>query len=132
MSDNVVCQFSTIPSGKLPFSDRAIRLAISHVELQQRRTLLKAGVLSTFGISLPDLLESQKSASAAQYGRAKSCILLYMTGGPAQQETFDVKTEANEGYRGEYEKIVTSASGVEICELLPMLAKNAHRYSIIR
>jgi len=129
MSDNVVGRSST---SQLLFPIEQLRMAVSHAELQQRRTLLKAGVLSTFSLSLPDLLESQKTASAAQGGRAKSCILLYMTGGPAQQETFDVKTEANDGYRGEYGKIGTSAPGVEICELLPKLARNAHRYSIIR
>ena len=55
-----------------------------------------------------------------------------MTGGPAQQETFDPKPEADTAVRGIYDPIATSVPGIEICELLPMLAKNAHRYSIIR
>jgi len=59
-------------------------------------------------------------------------ILLYMTGGPAQQETFDPKPNASVGYRGEYKPIATSVPGTQICELLPMMAKQAHRYSIIR
>jgi hypothetical protein len=99
-----------------------------------RRTLLKAGALSTFGLALPDLLRSrdQADAGSATGGRAKSCILLYMTGGPAQQETFDVKESANDGYRGEFTSIATSSSGVRICEHLPKLAKSAERFSIIR
>ena len=106
----------------------------SQLESLGRRTLIKAGALSTFGLALPDLLQFQHEAQAeaAGGGRAKSCILLYMTGGPAQQETFDVKSFANDGYRGEFSAIPTSVAGVEVCEHLPMLAKNAHRYSVIR
>jgi hypothetical protein len=58
--------------------------------------------------------------------------LLYMTGGPAQQETFDMKPDAAEAPRGEFKPIATSVPGTQICEHLPLLAKNAHRYSIIR
>ena len=55
-----------------------------------------------------------------------------MTGGPAQQETFDMKPKATDGYRGEYQPIPTTVPGIEVCELLPMMAKQAHRYSIQR
>ena len=105
----------------------------SYSDLQRRRTLLQAGVLSTFGLTLPDLLQSRQAASAAPGGgRATSCILLYMTGGPAQQETFDVKTSANDGYRGEFSSIPTTVPGLDVCEHLPLLAASAHRYSVIR
>jgi len=105
----------------------------SYSELQRRRTLLQAGVLSTFGLTLPDLLQSRQAASAAPGGgRATSCILLYMTGGPAQQETFDVKASANDGYRGEFSSIPTTVPGLDVCEHLPLLAASAHRYSVIR
>ena len=105
----------------------------SYSDLQRRRTLLQAGVLSTFGLTLPDLLQSRQAASAAlSGGRATSCILLYMTGGPAQQETFDVKTSANDGYRGEFSSIPTTVPGLDVCEHLPLLAASAHRYSVIR
>ena len=100
----------------------------------RRRTLLKAGALSTFGLALPDLLQlrSEAQAEVPGGGKAKSCILLYMTGGPSQQETFDVKENANDGYRGEFSAIPTNVSGFEICEHLPMLAKTADRFSVIR
>ena len=55
-----------------------------------------------------------------------------MTGGPAQQETFDPKPDAPEGARGEFKPIATNVPGIQICEHLPLLAKQAHRYAIIR
>jgi hypothetical protein len=102
-------------------------------ERLQRRTFLKAGCLSPFVMSLADLLARREAqAESAGGGKAKACILLYMTGGPAQQETFDPKPLANDGYRGEFSSIPTSVPGIDICEHLPMMAKQAERFSIIR
>jgi hypothetical protein len=96
-----------------------------------RRTLLQAGSLGALGLALPELLAARSDPAAAP-ARAKSCILLFATGGPAQQETFDPKPDANEGYRGEFKPIATSVPGVQICELLPRMAQQAHRYAIVR
>lgn len=96
-----------------------------------RRTLLQAGSLAALGLNLPQLLAA-RSESAARTARAKSCILLFATGGPAQQETFDPKPDANDGYRGEFQPIATSVPGTQICELLPLMARQAHRYAIVR
>ena len=96
---------------------------------------LAAGGLTGFGLSLPELISSRASAQAADSGtsgRAKSCILLYMTGGPAQQETFDMKPKANQGYRGDFNPIETSVPGMEVCEHLPMMAGVAEHFSVIR
>ena len=105
----------------------------------RRRSFLKSGLtaggLSGFGMSLTDLLagrEAIAAQAAGTSGQAKSCILLYMTGGPAQQETFDMKPKANQGYRGDFNPIETSVPGIEVCEHLPMMARQAHRYSVIR
>jgi len=92
-----------------------------------RRTLLKIAPLSLLG--LPGLASA---ASSSNSRRSKSLILLYMTGGPAQQETFDPKPEAPAETRGEFKPIATSVPGTQICEHLPLLAKQAHRYAIIR
>ena len=96
-----------------------------------RRTFLRAGGLAALGLTLPELLAA-RSGPAAPPARAKSCILLFATGGPAQQETFDPKPDSNEGYRGEFKPIATSVPGVQICELLPLMAQQAHRYAIVR
>lgn len=98
----------------------------------RRRTFLQMGGLSALGVGLSDLLRSRQAAGAVPSSSAKACILLYMTGGPAQQETFDMKPNAAEGPRGIFRPVSTSVPGTQICELLPMLAQNAHRYAIIR
>src|SRR6188768_1154941 len=98
----------------------------------RRRVFLQMGALSPFGLTLPGLLSARQASGAVQTPHAKACILLYMTGGPAQQETFDMKPNAAEGPRGEFRPIPTSVPGTQICELLPLLARNAHRYAVIR
>ena len=100
----------------------------------RRRVFLQAGGLSSLGLILPDLLRARNTAGVAlrPAPSAKACILLYMTGGPAQQETFDMKPHAPEAPRGEFRPIPTSVPGTQICELLPLLAKQAHRYTVIR
>ncbi|HIF33873.1 MAG: DUF1501 domain-containing protein [Pirellulaceae bacterium] len=98
-----------------------------------RRTFLQAGSLAGLGLGLSDLLMARETGQVKRSGgRAKSCILLFATGGPAHQETFDPKPAADSAVRGEYDPIATSVPGMQICELLPMMAQNAHRYSIIR
>src|SRR3954462_1559665 len=100
----------------------------------KRRTFLHAGVLSPLGFGLRQALwlGSPARAAPARVGRGKACILLYMTGGPSQHETFDPKPNAPYGIRGEFGPIATSVPGTQICELLPMMSQQAHRYSIIR
>jgi hypothetical protein len=100
----------------------------------KRRWFLQAGVLAPLGMTLSQSLFLRESvqASGGQAGKAKACILLYMTGGPAQHETFDPKPEAPENIRGEYRPIATSVPGIQICEHLPMLSRLAHDFSILR
>ena len=104
-----------------------------------RRTLLHAGGLSAVGLSLPQLFAARaevKAAAATQtaapVGSAKACILLYMLGGPPQQETFDMKPEAPGSARSLFPSIATNVPGIEICGLLPDLARQADRFAIVR
>jgi hypothetical protein len=62
----------------------------------------------------------------------KSCIQLFMWGGPSQHETFDLKPNAPEGIRGQFKPIATNVPGTRICEHLPRLARLADRYAILR
>ena len=65
--------------------------------------------------------------------RAKSVILIYLDGGPAQTETFDPKPNAGRNYYGNYKGVCkTNVEGIEIGEKLPLLATMADKYSIIR
>ncbi|MFO0969875.1 MAG: DUF1501 domain-containing protein [Gemmataceae bacterium] len=95
-----------------------------------RREFLRAGALSLFGLGLPNLLQAQEAAP--RVGRAKACILLFMWGGPAQQDTWDMKPEAPVDYRGEFRPIPTTVPGLQVCEHLPLLARRAHKLAVLR
>lgn len=86
--------------------------------------------LSTLGLTLPQLLRADERAAASK--KADACILLWMSGGPPQHETFDPKPEAPAEIRGEFQPIPTSIPGVQFCELLPELAKRAKDLSVLR
>lgn len=95
-----------------------------------RRALQRAGALAVGGLTLTDLLRVR--ATAATKGTAKHCIFVFLNGGQAQLDTFDMKPGAPEGIRGPYKPIQTSVSGIEISEKLPRLARLADKYAIVR
>jgi Protein of unknown function (DUF1501) len=103
-----------------------------------RRELLRVGGLSLAGLSLPLLLQQalhgreQGKAPKKHLGKAKNCILLYLSGGPAQLDTFDPKPDAPEDIRGEFRTIPTSVTGVRFSELLPRTAKWMHKIGLVR
>jgi hypothetical protein len=104
-----------------------------------RRTLIHAGGLSALGLTLPHFLAGSASAESkpsppvgADGGSAKACILLYMLGGAPQQETFDLKPEAPRTARSLFRPIATNVPGIEFCELLPDLARQADKLAVIR
>ena len=100
-----------------------------------RRELLQAGALGALGLTLPELLSARAAfagTGGAGFGRAKACILLFMWGGPAQQDTWDMKPDAPRDYRGEFQPISTNVAGIQICEHFPQLARRADRLAIVR
>ena len=100
-----------------------------------RRDVLRAGSLGLFGVSLPDLLAGRAAAArpvAGSFGQAKSCILLFMWGGPAQQETWDLKPDAPAEVRGEFQPIDTATPGIRISEHFPLLARRTDKLAIVR
>ena len=66
------------------------------------------------------------------FRRAKSCILIFLWGGPSQLDTWDPKPNAPEDIRGPFRPIPTSVPGISISEHFPLLARQAHRLSIVR
>src|SRR5688572_26903543 len=88
-----------------------------------RRSFLKVGSLSVFGLSLPQLLAARAGTPAAER-RDVNCILLWMGGGPSNMDTFDMKPDAPLEYRGEFGSIATNMPGMRICEHLPRMARN--------
>src|SRR5436305_10637073 len=93
-----------------------------------RREFLRAGSLGLLGLTLPQLARAQPAAPA----RAKACILLFMWGGPAQQDTWDLKPDAPAEYRGEFRPISTNVPGIQICEHLPLLARRTDKLALVR
>lgn len=107
------------------------RQIVRHCSSLSRRELLQAGALGAVGCSLADLLRLTASAQN-ESARAKSVILLWLWGGPSHLDTFDMKPAAPTEYRGPYRPVPTNVSGIEICELLPQLARRADRFALIR
>jgi hypothetical protein len=100
-----------------------------------RRETLKAGALSLLGggFNLPNLLAAEENRSAgAPPPKAKSVILLYLLGGAATQDMFDLKPEAPEKIRGEFKPIASNVSGIDVCELLPLMARWMHKAALVR
>lgn len=104
-----------------------------------RRELVQAGFTGLLGLGLVDLLSSAVPAAAGEPARrsgggprAKSVVLVFMTGAPAHQDIWDIDINRPLEYRGEAKSMKTNVPGVEISEHLPMLAKLADRYSIVR
>jgi hypothetical protein len=96
-----------------------------------RRDLLRAGTLALGAgscLTLPRLLANPSLPK----GKAKACILLFMWGGPSQLDTWDPKPSAPAEIRGEFQTIPTTVPGLMISEHLPHLARQAHRYAVIR
>ncbi|MFQ5731736.1 MAG: DUF1501 domain-containing protein [Planctomycetaceae bacterium] len=100
--------------------------------LCQRREFLRFGSgLAASGLLLPELVAAAKTSGAPR-GKAKSCILVYLLGGPPHQDMFDLKPDAPAEIRGPFRPIDTSVPGVQICEHLPRLAKRADRFALVR
>ncbi len=95
-----------------------------------RRDFLKVGALGYFGLSLPALLKNQ--AAQAGTNKEKSCILVWLGGGPSHTDMFDLKPEASSEYRGEFNPIETNVAGIRISEHLPTLAQHADKYALLR
>jgi hypothetical protein len=93
-----------------------------------RRQFFRVGGTGLFGLSMAELFRSQVQATPQA---AKQMIVIWLGGGPPHQDTFDLKPDAGE-CRGEFKPIATNVPGIEIGELLPRLAKNADKFTILR
>jgi hypothetical protein len=117
----------------LPVLDAGVRLC----DGLTRREWLRIGGLGAFGLSLPTLLQSRQSQAAPAredrtFGRAKGCILLYLSGGPPQHETWDPKPEAPREIRGDFQPIASAVPGLRVGELMPQVARQAGKCCVLR
>ncbi len=102
-------------------------------QLPSRRTLLRFGATGALAGALP-ALSYQRPARAdgppAGAGPARSCIFLYLAGGPSHIDTFDLKPGRPGG--GEFRPVATSVDGLQICEHLPRLAERMKQLALVR
>lgn len=96
-----------------------------------RRHLLQAGGAGLLGLNLPQLLAAEQS-QPFRNARAKNVIFLFLFGGPAQHETFDMKPEAPDSIRGPFKPIASRTPGLLISEHLPRTAQVSDRMTVVR
>ena len=84
-----------------------------------RREVMKIGALGMGGISLPRLLQAEQARGHS----TKSVIMIYMVGAPPHQDMYDLKMNAPDEIRGEFQPIATNVPGIQICEHMPHMAK---------
>src|SRR6185295_13222267 len=96
-----------------------------------RRQFLRVGAAGVVGASLPLAVSSAVDATSGA-SRAKSVLLVLLSGGPSQLDTLDPKPDAPAEVRGEFSVIGTTIPGVKVYEHLPRLAQQTGRWSIVR
>ncbi|WP_010584385.1 DUF1501 domain-containing protein [Schlesneria paludicola] len=99
-----------------------------------RRTALQAGGIGLLGLGMNHVSALQAADMATFKGKstAKSVIYIFLSGGLAQHESFDMKPDAPADIRGDFQPIATSTPGLNICEHLPLLAQRSHLWSLCR
>ncbi|MBS0267147.1 MAG: DUF1501 domain-containing protein [Planctomycetes bacterium] len=95
-----------------------------------RRDLIRLTACGTFGLSMSRWFSALAEETAGSQSRKRSCILLWMTGGPSQMDTFDLKPGHENG--GTFKPIETSVPGIQISEHLPKLARQMEHCTIVR
>jgi hypothetical protein len=100
-----------------------------------RRDLMRIGGLTALGLGLGDLFRSRRADAAESnpvQPKAKSCVLIWLDGGPSHLETFDLKPDSPAEVRGPLQSIATALPGVQISECLPRTAAMLGKIAIIR
>src|SRR5215471_18318652 len=101
-----------------------------------RRDFLKIGTAGLFGLSLPQLLQMEAQAARKTDGassrRAQAVIMIWLGGGPATIDMWDLKPHAPDTIRGEFKAIDTKVAGVQISEHLPKMAQVMDKATLVR
>ena len=99
---------------------------------RSRREFLQVGALGAIGLSLPQVLRAKEIGLVKPGKENAACIMIFNLGGPSHIDLWDMKPDAPEEYRGTFKPVATSAPGIQLCEHLPHLAKQAHHLTIVR
>lgn len=98
-----------------------------------RRDFFRIGGAGLFGLTMADLFQSRaKAADGKLPAKADQMIIVWLGGGPPHQDTFDLKPDAPAEIRGPFNPIKTNVAGMEVCELMPRLAQNADKFTLLR
>jgi hypothetical protein len=96
-----------------------------------RRQWLTAGLLGGVGLGLADLMRLEASGQLDGKARGKNAIFLFLDGGQAHMDSWDPKPEGGET-AGEFKPIATNLTGLQVCEHMPKLARQADKYAVLR
>src|SRR6266850_1317803 len=97
-----------------------------------RRDFLQVGTLGALGLSLSKFAALQALGAVDKSNDDKSCIMIFNLGAPSQLDTFDVKPNAPAEIRGPFKPIRTNNPDIQISEILPLHAKLADKFSLVR
>ena len=97
-----------------------------------RRDFLQVGALGAVGLSLPGLMSLKAAGAVAEGHDERSVIMIFNLGAPSQIDLFDPKPDAPEEIRGPFKTIRTASKDIQLTELLPLHAKIADKFSLVR
>jgi hypothetical protein len=100
--------------------------------LHRRDAMLRLGQLGLGALTLPGLLRAEQSGNGTARRRARSCIYLFLWGGPPQQDLWDMKPDAPQGVRSLFQPIRTVVPGIDVCDQMPLLARHADKVAFVR
>ena len=100
-------------------------------DFRSRRGFLRAGAAGALGLTMGDG-RAFSALALRPIAPARAVILLWLWGGPSHLDTFDMKPDAPLEYRGPFEPIATTVPGLQVCELLPGLARRADKFALLR
>jgi hypothetical protein len=100
--------------------------------LHRRDAMLRLGRLGLGALTLPGLLHAEQAAPPPPRRHAKSCIYIFLWGGPPQQDLWDLKPDAPEGVRSLFRPIRTCVPGIDVCDQMPLLARQMDKVAVVR
>jgi hypothetical protein len=98
-----------------------------------RRTALQAGTIGLLGLGMGELSALRSATEPIRRGGPlRACIYIFLSGGLAQQDSFDLKPDAPDNIRGEFRPVATRTTGIRIVEHLPRLAQRSRMWALVR
>ena len=100
---------------------------VTHCDGVSRRGFLQAGAMGLGGLTLAELLRAEEAAGIGS--SRKAVINIHLDGGPPQMDMIDPKPDSPAEYRGDIKSIRTTIPGLHLSELMPKVARAAHRFA---